>query len=140
MSTADNMERGSATSPSTKKPWWLQGVEKARATGVSRGPIGEYSGEANRFANMYETSLKKKADADANKVLAELIYGAKPKTSGGGSGYKNIIDSLTGRIGTSNASYDALTAKFVLILLVWMLLTIWERWILWLALLVEIRR
>lgn len=110
MSTADNMERGSATSPSTKKPWWLQGVEKARTTGVSRGPIGEYSGEANRFANMYETSLKKKADADANKVLAELIYGAKPKT-GSGSGYKNIIDSLTGRIGTSNASYDALTAK-----------------------------
>jgi hypothetical protein len=102
-------EMGTGTTTSTNKPWWLQGA-KTTTTGVSRGPIGEYSGEANRFANMQETSLNKQAEADANKVLAELIYGAKPKTGSGG-GYQNIINSLTGRIGSSNASYDALTNK-----------------------------
>jgi hypothetical protein len=112
MATADDMDRRSATSAPTSKPWWLRGVEKARETGVSRGPIGEYSGEANRFANMYEKYTERNAETDANKILAGLAYGAKPKTKGDGkSGYQKIIDSLTGRIGTSNASYDALTAK-----------------------------
>lgn len=111
MSTTIDTQGGAATN----KPWWLQGA-KTTTTGVSRGPIGEYSGEANRFANMYETSLGKRADADANKILAETIFGAKPTTSGSGggggnAGYQNIINSLTGRIGSSNASYDALTAK-----------------------------
>ena len=112
MATADNMERGNATSTSTSKPWWQRGMDKAKTTGVSRGPIGEYSGEANRFANMQETSLAKRAESDANKILAETIFGTTPKTGGGGNaGYQNIINSLTGRIGSSNASYDALTAK-----------------------------
>lgn len=99
-----------STSKPTNKPWWLQGA-KTTTTGVSRGPIGEYSGEANRFANMYEKYLKRNAETDANNILAETIFGTPPKTGGGNAGYKNIIDSLTGRIGTSNASYDALTAK-----------------------------
>lgn len=109
--TADTAERileGYPAPPSTNKPWWLQGASN---TGVSRGPIGEYSGEANRFANMYDKYLERNAETDANKILAELIYGDPPQTSDSGSGYKNIINSLTGRIGTSNASYDALTAK-----------------------------
>ena len=106
MSTTIDTQGGGATN----KPWWLRGASN---TGVSRGPIGEYSGEANRFANMYDTSLGKKAEADANNILTEIVFGAPPQTSGSGSGrnYKNIINSLTGRIGTSNASYDALTAK-----------------------------
>jgi hypothetical protein len=109
--TRNTGETGTGATTSSDKPWWLRGVEKARTTGVSRGPIGEYSAEANRFANMYETSLKKKAEADANKIVTETIFNSTPTTGGGNAGYKNIIDSLTGRIGSSNASYDALTNK-----------------------------
>jgi hypothetical protein len=105
---------GKETTPTKNKSWWWRTIEKAKTTGVSRGPIGGYSGEANRFADIYEENLKKNAETDATKIFAELIYGKKPSGSGSGSGnagYKKIIDSLTGRIGTSNASYDALTSK-----------------------------